>query len=602
MSKKIGKEIFCNLPIRMVLMISLFPFVILLLLCSVTFYSSGIRQYTKLVKNNAEAVVEQCRNSLNRDLTSIEENAEGLSSQRAFYQMRKNIDEGKKPIEPVEYLQMTTAFNSFLQHYSTDIDAVGFYLIDNSIYYMQSNTGSEKDVLRYLDYTSFAGYENQWMWVSVADVLPEKITKNLPYELALIYPLGEANSHEIKGCLWIAVRNQTYLNSIENSKVTTGSDIVLFREDGTVISGMEDNLVEKMKELDRKYILQQVETKNTKEIESFDVADFYIVYTPLVIGDTGILAVIPKDELYVGFSGYKHVFLFILIAGLVLFIILYFLIPEYFSRPVTQLLEQMKGIREPGEDRKVDARGYREISQISDGVNDMMERITQLTESIQREMKAKQATQLQYLFAQINPHFLYNTLDCIKTLCSCNENDLAEEMLDQLVIFYRIGVSKGKSFIPLREELKHIRAYLSILQIRFDDFRFEIHMEEGLEQCVTLRMMLQPIVENALYHGIRPYRMDGTIYVDAVKKEDMVELHVKDDGGGMPEDVLEKINRSLQEPICDYSEKSYNVYGLKNVQDRIQIAYGKNYKIRIETEEDCGTEVIVTIPYEEEHK
>ena len=78
--------------------------------------------------------------------------------------------------------------------------------------------------------------------------------------------------------------------------------------------------------------------------------------------------------------------------------------------------------------------------------------------------------------------------------------------------------------------------------------------------------------------------------------------HVKDDGGGMPEDGLEKINRSLQEPLCDYSEKSYNVYGLKNVQDRIQIAYGKNYKIQIETEEDCGTEVIVTIPYEEEHK
>ena len=103
------------------------------------------------------------------------------------------------------------------------------------------------------------------MWVSVADVLPEKITKNLPYELALIYPLGEANSHEIKGCLWIAVRNQTYLNSIENSKVTTGSDIVLFREDGTVISGMEDNLVEKMKELDRKYILQQVEKKIQKK-------------------------------------------------------------------------------------------------------------------------------------------------------------------------------------------------------------------------------------------------------------------------------------------------------------------------------------------------
>lgn len=602
MDKKEHRVSFSNLPIRMVLMISLFPFVILLLFCCVSFYGSGVRQYTQLVKNNAEAVVNQCRNSLDQDLANIEENAEGLVSQRAFYTMKNNIDEGKKPIEPVEYLQMTTSFNSFLQHYSTDIDAVGLYLLDNSLYYIQSNTGSERDILRNLNYKEFVGYENQWLWVAVSDVLPGEIADNIPYDLALVYPLGEANSHEIKGCVWIAVRNQIYLNPIENSKVTTGSDIVLLRKDGTVISGTEDNLVENMKEADQKNILTRVETLKNEEITAFDVNGYYVVYTPLVIGDTGILAVIPKDELYVGFEGYKQVFLFILIAAVFLFVILYFLIPDYFSRPVTKLLEQMKKIRKLESYEKIDVSGYREIQQIGDGVNGMMERIAQLTDSIQREMKAKQATQLQYLFAQINPHFLYNTLDCIKTLCSCNENELAAEMLDQLVIFYRIGVSKGKTFIPLSEELKHIRAYLSILQIRFDDFQFEICMEEGLEQCVTLRMMLQPIVENALYHGIRPYRTDGTIWVNVVKNGNTVELHVKDDGGGMPEDILEKINQSLQEPICDYSEKSYGVYGLKNVQDRIQIAYGKDYRIKIETEEDCGTEVILTIPYEEEHK
>ena len=588
MSKKIGKKIFCNLPIRMVLMISLFPFVILLLLCSVTFYSSGIRQYTKLVKNNAEAVVEQCRNSLNQDLTSIEENAEGLSSQRAFYQMRKNIDEGKKPIEPVEYLQMTTAFNSFLQHYSTDIVAVGFYLIDNSIYYMQSNTGSEKDVLRYLDYTSFAGYENQWMWVSVADVLPEKITKNLPYELALIYPLGEANSHEIKGCLWIAVRNQTYLNSIENSKVTTGSDIVLFREDGTVISGMEDNLVEKMKELDRKYILQQVETKNTKEIESFDVVDFYVVYTPLVIGDTGILAVIPKDELYVGFSGYKHVFLFILIAGLVLFIILYFLIPEYFSRPVTQLLEQMKGIREPGEDRKVDARGYREISQISDGVNDMMERITQLTESIQREMKAKHATQLQYLFAQINPHFLYNSLSLINwKALEIGSDDISKATL-ALSRYYRTSLNKGKNTMSIREEIDNVRSYLQIQEM-FHDYSFTVKMDvaEDILDYRTLNLILQPLAENAIAHGIDRRRGSepGVITISGRRDGDCVVLSVADNGVGMEQEKAQTI----------LTEKSSG-YGVRNVNSRIQLEYGEAYGLSIESEPGKGTKVTVRIP------
>lgn len=602
MDKKEQKGILSNLPIRMVLMISLFPFVVLLLFCCVAFYGSGVRQYTKLVKDNAGAVVEQCRNSLNQDLADIEENAEGLVSQRAFYMMQKNIDEGKKPIEPVDYLQMSSSFNSFLQHYSTDIDAIGLYLLDNSIYYMQSNTGSEKDVLRYINYNSLTGKENEWSWVSVSDVLPEKVSDNLPYDLALIYPLGERNSHEVRGCLWIAVRDQVYLNPLENSKVTTGSDIVLLRKDGTIISNKEDNLADSMKTSDFDKILKRVETKEKMELDAFDVSGYHVVYSSLLIGKTGILAVIPKDELYVGFAGYKHVFLFIVAAAALLFIILYFWIPDYFSRPVTRLLEQMEKIRKPGEDKKVDVNGYREIRQISDGVNGMMERITQLTESIQREMKAKQATQLQYLFAQINPHFLYNTLDCIKTLCSCNENELAEEMLDQLVIFYRIGVSKGKTFIPISEELRHIRAYLSILQIRFDDFQFEIRAEKEVENCITLRMILQPIVENALYHGIRPYRTDGTIQICVKRVGDNVEFHVKDDGGGMPEDVLDRINRSLQEPICDYSEKSYGVYGLKNVQDRIQIAYGKEYRIRIETEEDCGTEIILTIPYEEGHK
>ena len=298
---------------------------------------------------------------------------------------------------------------------------------------------------------------------------------------------------------------------------------------------------------------------------------------------------------------YYVIWLLLLIVGIIL-VFTDILLFHDFTNPVYQLLDTMQEFGKGNYEVKAAENGIGELKTLSAHFNIMAEKLQNQMGEIRRNEREKRKMEKKLLQSQINPHFLYNTLDCIKTLCSCNENDLAEEMLDQLVIFYRIGVSKGKSFIPLREELKHIRAYLSILQIRFDDFRFEIHMEEGLEQCVTLRMMLQPIVENALYHGIRPYRTDGTIYVDAVKKEDMVELHVKDDGGGMPEDVLEKINRSLQEPICDYSEKSYNVYGLKNVQDRIQIAYGKNYKIRIETEEDCGTEVIVTIPYEEEHK
>lgn len=600
--KRIQSRI-ADLPIRTVLTVLLFPFFVLLLVCCVAFYSSGMRQYTGLVKKNAEAVVQQCRNSLNQDLLGIEENVEGLVNQSFFYMMRENIQEGKHPIEPVDYLQMTTGFTTFLQHYSTYIDTIGLYLSDNSIYYIQSNTGSEQDILRNLDYENLEQHAYEWMWVIVSDVLPERISQRLPYDLALIYPIGSEES-SVQGCLWIGIRNETYLDSIEGCKVTKGSAMTLIRSNGTCISSdkTKNGSGPILHETDIKQVENRIAGMGENDLASFDIEDRYVVYSPLAIGRVGILAVIPENELYMDFNAYKHIFLFIIAASVVLFLLLYFIIPGYFSKPVTKLLEQMQKIRKPESYQQIQVSGYREISEIGHGVNEMVDRISALTESIQKEMKAKQATQLQYLFAQINPHFLYNTLDCIKELCRCNETEKAERMISQLVVFYRIGVSKGKSFIPLEEELKHVSAYLSILQTRFEDFEFDISMEPELAECKVLRMVLQPIVENALYHGIRPYRTDGTIQVKAKKCDKCVEITVSDDGGGIAEDVLMKIRKSLDEPICDYAESSLGVYGLKNVQDRMQIAYGREYRIRIETELDCGTDVLLTLPYEEIHQ
>ncbi len=140
------------------------------------------------------------------------------------------------------------------------------------------------------------------------------------------------------------------------------------------------------------------------------------------------------------------------------------------------------------------------------------------------------------------------------------------------------------------------------MQTRFEDFQFAIHVDEEVKKAMVLRMILQPIVENALYHGIRPYRTDGTIDIRAERHQNYIKIMVSDDGCGIAEDVLLRIRKSLDEPICDYSKESYNVYGLKNVQDRIQIAYGKEYKIRVETKIDFGTDVIIILPYEEVHK
>lgn len=596
---------FKELPIRTVLTILLFPFFLLLMICCVSFYISGVTHYTSMVKENAQSLVTQSRNSLNQDIANIQESAESLLDERVFYSMETNIEEGKDPIEPVDYLQLSTGFTNFLQHYSTYVDSMGLWLSDNSIYYYQSNTGSSISILRSVDYAPYLG-EEDLTWVSTSQILPDSIIWQLPYHFAMIKSLGTSDS-SVNGVFLVGVRDETFFYQIQNSRPTPNSKMALMRKNGELIeanaTAEEGNtMLDLLGESGVEEIRKKIGGAKDGELLSFNIEDYYVIYTPTDMKDTGILAVIPEDELYINAREFTHIFVFLAFIVIILFVTLYFVIPRYFSGPVTKLLDQMEKIREPSGERRIAVSGYREISQIGNGVNEMMGRIQNLTESIQREMQAKQATQLQYLFAQINPHFLYNTLDCIKELCACNENEKAEEMIEQLAVFYRIGVSKGKSYIPLEDELKHVSAYLSILQTRFEDFQFFIELPEELKSACVLRMILQPIVENAVYHGIRPYRTDGTVRIAAVKKGGNVEIHVKDDGGGVAEDILMKVRKSLDEPICEYSEKSYGVYGLKNVQDRIQIAYGKQYKIRVEMEIDCGTEVILTIPYEEEHR
>lgn len=594
-----------KLPIRTVLTILLFPFFILLVLCCVSFYVSGVTHYTSMVKENAESLVVQSRNYLNDDMYNIQEMAEALLDERAFYEMEQNIRQDQDPIEPIDYLQLSNGFTDFLQHYSPYIECIGMWVSDNSIYYYQSNTGNTVSIMRNIDFKDFLG-KRGFSWINMSEVLPEYSASQLPNHFAMIHAMGSSDS-KLKGVFLIGIRDEMIFNQIQNSRPTPNSDMALIQKDGRIITGnteadKDNKALEMLDETQIKEICIEISKAQEEEVRSFEIDQYYVIYTPIEMEDTGVLAVIPNSELYINSKEFSHIFIFFAFAVIVIFVILYFVIPQYFSKPVRNLLNQMKKIHELSDGQRIEVSGYQEISQIGNGVNDMMDRIQTLTESIQREMKAKQVTQLQYLFAQINPHFLYNTLDCIKELCVCGETEKAEEMITQLTVFYRIGVSKGKSYITLEEELKHISAYLSILQTRFEDFQFHILIPENLKSAKTLRMILQPVVENAVYHGIRPYRTDGTVQIDVKRDGPDIEIHVKDDGGGVAEDVLANVRQSLDEPVCEYSEKSYGVYGLKNVQDRIQIAYGKKYKIKIETEIDRGTDVILTIPYEEGHK
>ena len=211
-----------------------------------------------------------------------------------------------------------------------------------------------------------------------------------------------------------------------------------------------------------------------------------------------------------------------------------------------------------------------------------------------QEQDKLRAMELALLQSQINPHFLYNTLDTIIWLVETGKNEQAVEMVTSLSNFFRSSLSQGRDIITLGEEEIHVRSYLEIQQVRYRDIlRYEIHVQPELRGCMLPKLTLQPLVENALYHGIKLRRGLGCILVDAAQEDDRVCITVRDDGAGMPPERLQQLRQSLdtEEPVG---------FGLRTVYRRLRLLYGEQCSMELESEPGAGTTVTLRFPIRKE--
>lgn len=235
-----------------------------------------------------------------------------------------------------------------------------------------------------------------------------------------------------------------------------------------------------------------------------------------------------------------------------------------------------------------------ELQELNRTFNHMMERIGRLVEDIRVEQLNLRATELKLLQAQINPHFLYNTLDAIIWLAESNQKDAVITMVSALSDFFRSTLSKGRDYITIQEEETHIRSYLQIQQFRYRDIlEYEINIPEEMYQYQILKLTLQPVVENALYHGIKNKRGIGRILVSGRQEGSCLVLTVEDNGIGMDRERLEFVRKMLanQEKMPDDSG-----FGLYNIEQRILLNYGRAYGMEIDSTYGEGTVVTITIP------
>ena len=239
-----------------------------------------------------------------------------------------------------------------------------------------------------------------------------------------------------------------------------------------------------------------------------------------------------------------------------------------------------------------------EITELGISFNIMIGRIRELLNAKIREQENLKKAELKALQAQINPHFLYNTLDTIVWLAEAKKTDQVIEIVKALSSFFRIALSKGKDWISLQQEIEHVSSYLTIQKMRYRDILdYKIEVDEALLNSTILKLTLQPLVENALYHGIKTKRNGGTIVVCAKRiGEDKVLLEVQDDGVGFTPYKLAQIQDLLAQDLDGISMGEEGGFGLENVHKRIQLYYGKEYGLSIQSHYRGGTQVSVTIP------
>jgi two-component system sensor histidine kinase YesM len=231
-----------------------------------------------------------------------------------------------------------------------------------------------------------------------------------------------------------------------------------------------------------------------------------------------------------------------------------------------------------------------EVQLLSDGIESMVGHLKRLIERNTEQEKQRRKTELALLQAQINPHFLYNTLDTIIWLIESGEISESVAMVGSLSNFFRFSLSRGQNVITLKEEQQHIRSYLEIQHMRYRDLmEYEIDIPEEFDAVILPKLTLQPLVENALYHGIKIRRRKGLIRVSGRKEGELLVLEVADDGSGMTEERLEELRDSL----VDGRKEGF---GLRTVHQRIQILFGLEYGLTIESTPDIGTNILVKIP------
>ena len=381
----------------------------------------------------------------------------------------------------------------------------------------------------------------------------------------------------------------------KNVEVSKNGYVYLIDRDGEIIYHPRQQL-----------IYSNLTTENNKEaakyedgnhIEKFEGSNRLV--TVKTVGYTGwkLVAISPMSDVTAGYYEFRVFAIFIMIFAIFTLISINMFVSSRIANPIKDLEKAVKEFENGVENLNISESGSYEIQHLTKAIKSMVNQMNLLMKNIMVEQESKRKSELNALQAQINPHFLYNTLDSIIWMIENENYDGAIVMVTALARFFRISLSKGKNIITVKDELEHARNYLTIQSIRYKNkFIYSIEADEDTLNLTSIKLIIQPLIENAIYHGIKSKNEYGKLTIRGYKDKNMLIFVIKDTGKGMDEDTLTKLYQRINEKKRD--EKENRGYGIWNVNQRIKLYYGEQYGLQIDSIVDKGTSIYIKIPAE----
>ncbi|TXC91799.1 sensor histidine kinase [Metabacillus litoralis] len=563
-----------------------------ILLISWISYLLAASQIQENAYQNINDTVFQTKHHLENRLTDVFEQLVSLSNDPKTLSI---ITKDPSEITPEDYIAMDEYINRIYLNHNSMIESVLVDLHRGHFTLSKHDQQAEQIQFDYDKYMkNYKGSKEGFYWRNLHkdDVF---LNKNSPNEVISVFKLIGNERSQVNGALLFNIRTDFFERVFNKSLIGDNGYLTLVSKEGY----MKSKTVEEEYQLDEtvlNYLHTRTEEQGQFEYQKPNGKKMIVIFDTLGVNKWKVAAVFPEEDILKKANYIKYLTIFVIMILIVIAVMIANVIAKFITEPISSLVKNIESVNE--KNVHVDLPDFqnapKEMVILNNGIKNLMTKINSLLNQVKLDQEEKRQLEFSVIHAQINPHFLYNTLYSIKGLCDMGMNKEASDMISALSTFFRISISKGKEIIKIKDEIEHIQNYLYIQEMRYgDDFNYTFDIDQRILSYQTVKLTLQPLIENAIYHGVKQSRGMGEIQIIGYEKENEIIFHVIDNGHGMNEQNLNKIRAE----ISNKHHSSSNIgIGLRSVHERMKIHFGDQYGLTFSSKLGEGTNVTVTIP------